>query len=142
MRFRWEPPPPLRKISGSAHEYWCEKARKHICVTDHHDMTLAVKVALNPNTTNQSSVYFQYVKERAAHVKMIVFPVSVDMDRNKSLTSLVDGCITDHHDMTLAVKVALNPNTTNQSSVYLQYVKERAAHVKIDRVSRRCRHGP
>ena len=33
--------------------YWCEKARKHICVTDRHDMTSAVKVALNPNTTNQ-----------------------------------------------------------------------------------------
>ena len=28
--------------------YWCEKARKHICVTDLHDTTLAVKVALNP----------------------------------------------------------------------------------------------
>ena len=24
-----------------------------MCVTDHHDVTLAVKVALNPNTTNQ-----------------------------------------------------------------------------------------
>ena len=24
-----------------------------MCVTDCHDMTLAVKVALNPNTTNQ-----------------------------------------------------------------------------------------
>ena len=23
-------------------KYWCEKARKHICVTDRHDMTLAV----------------------------------------------------------------------------------------------------
>ena len=31
---------------------WCEKARKHMCVTDCHDMTLAVKVALNSNTTN------------------------------------------------------------------------------------------
>ena len=29
-----------------------EKARKHICVTDRHDMTLAVKVALNSNTTS------------------------------------------------------------------------------------------
>ena len=27
-------------------------------------------------------------------------------------------------------------------SVYFQYVNERAAHVKIDRVSRRCRPGP
>ena len=27
------------------------------------------------------------------------------------------------------------------SSVYFQYVNERAAHVKIDRVSRRCRPG-
>ena len=26
--------------------------------------------------------------------------------------------------------------------VYFQYVNERAAHVKIDRVSRRCRPGP
>ena len=24
-----------------------------MCITDRHDMTLAVKVALNPNTTNQ-----------------------------------------------------------------------------------------
>ena len=29
-----------------------KKARKHICVTDRHGMTLAVKVALNPNTSN------------------------------------------------------------------------------------------
>ena len=29
------------------------ESQKHICVTDRHDMTLAVKVALNPNTTNQ-----------------------------------------------------------------------------------------
>ena len=28
------------------------------------------------------------------------------------------------------------------SSVYFQYVNERAAQVKIDRVSRRCRPGP
>ena len=34
-------------------QYWCEKASKQICVTGRHDMTLAVKVALNPNTTNQ-----------------------------------------------------------------------------------------
>ena len=26
-----------------------------MCVTDHHDMTLAVKVALNPNTANNQS---------------------------------------------------------------------------------------
>ena len=27
-------------------------------------------------------------------------------------------------------------------SVYFQFVNERATHVKIDRVSRRCRPGP
>ena len=26
-------------------KYWCEKARKRMCVTDRHDMTLAVKVS-------------------------------------------------------------------------------------------------
>ena len=26
----------------------------HMCVTDRHEMTLGVKLALNPNTTNQS----------------------------------------------------------------------------------------
>ena len=30
----------------------CEKARKHMCVTDRHDMNLAVKVALKSSTTN------------------------------------------------------------------------------------------
>ena len=38
--------------------YWCEKARKHRCVTDRHDMTSAVKVALNsiqPNNTINGS---------------------------------------------------------------------------------------
>ena len=48
----------VRKVVGgfgkkSVCLYWCEKARKHICMTDFHDMTLAVKVALNPNTANQ-----------------------------------------------------------------------------------------
>ena len=33
--------------------YWCEKARKHMCVTDRHDMTLAVKAVLNLIKTNQ-----------------------------------------------------------------------------------------
>ena len=42
---------------------------KHICVTDRHDMTLAVKVALNPNTTNQilhtdidSAAFFEHFR--------------------------------------------------------------------------------
>ena len=35
--------------------YCCEKARKHNFVTDRPDMTLAVKVALNSNTTSQLS---------------------------------------------------------------------------------------
>ena len=39
----------------------CEKARKHICVTDRHDMTLAVKVALNPKTTNHLTVLKQSI---------------------------------------------------------------------------------
>ena len=33
-------------------KYWFEKARKHVCVTDCHCMTLPVEVALNSNTTN------------------------------------------------------------------------------------------
>ena len=28
---------------------------EHMCITDHHNMTLAVKVALNRHTTNQPS---------------------------------------------------------------------------------------
>ena len=37
---------------------WCEKARKHMCFTNHHGMTLAVKVALNPNTVNKSIIFY------------------------------------------------------------------------------------
>ena len=35
------------------------KPGKHMCVTDRHDMTLAVNVALNLNTTNQPT-YFSF----------------------------------------------------------------------------------
>ena len=28
-----------------------------MCITDHHDITLAVKVVINPNATNQPIVY-------------------------------------------------------------------------------------
>ena len=54
----------VRKVVGGfgkkscVSRYWCEKAMKHMCVTDHLDMTLAVKVALNPNTTNQTNPGF------------------------------------------------------------------------------------
>ena len=45
----------MRKVVGgfgkNSYLYWCEKARKHICLTNCHDMTLAVKVAVNLNTT-------------------------------------------------------------------------------------------
>ena len=37
-------------------------------------------------------------------------------------------CVTDRHDMTLAVKVALNPNSTNQPTIILKAV----AHDKIN----------
>ena len=48
----------VRKVVGVFGKKSCvstgvRKARKHICVTDRHDMTSAVKVALNPYTTNQ-----------------------------------------------------------------------------------------
>ena len=38
--------------------------------------------------------------------------------------------VTDRHDMTLAVKVALNPNTTNQPK------KERRRNLEIDYFSK------
>ena len=47
----------MRKVVGGFGKKSCVSTgvRKagNICVTDRHDMTLAVKVALNPNTTNQ-----------------------------------------------------------------------------------------
>ena len=50
----------VRKVIGGFEKESCVSTgvRKpgNICVTDRHDMTLAVKVALNPNTTNQSAV--------------------------------------------------------------------------------------
>ena len=40
-----------------------EKARKYMCVTDRHGMILAVKVALNPNTTNQKYIDLRRCKD-------------------------------------------------------------------------------
>ena len=48
----------VRKVVGGFGKKSCVSTgvRKpgNTCVTDRHDMTLAVKVALNPNTINQS----------------------------------------------------------------------------------------
>ena len=35
----------------------CEKARKHKCVTNRHDMTLAVKMLFDTNTTNLNIIH-------------------------------------------------------------------------------------
>ena len=40
-----------------------------------------------------SSVYFQYLNERAAHVKIDCASLGVDLGRSKSLISLVVGWI-------------------------------------------------
>ena len=40
-----------------------------------------------------SSVYYQYVNERAAHVKNKLFPVGVNLGHSKSPISLVIGCL-------------------------------------------------
>ena len=43
--------------------YWCKKARKHVCVIDRHDITLAIKVALNPNTTTTFHTWSNFLSE-------------------------------------------------------------------------------
>ena len=48
----------VRKVVSDFRKQSCvstgvRNLRKHICVTNCHDINLAVKVALNPNTTNQ-----------------------------------------------------------------------------------------
>ena len=51
-----------------------------MCVTDRHDMTLAVKVALNPNTTNQTNIL-----NTPFQVKQMYNKVSGQTDSLKSL---------------------------------------------------------
>ena len=38
--------------------YWCKKPGNTMCVTDRHDITLAVQLALDPNTIIQSTIEF------------------------------------------------------------------------------------
>ena len=59
-------------------QYCCEKARKHMCVTDRQDMTLVVKVELNPNTTNQVNVYQTFYHA-------IVGPVPLTLSQTSSV---------------------------------------------------------
>ena len=107
--------------------YWCEKARKHMCVTDHHDMTLAVNLFPNKpwflrvcsrkllkslwekekflvmsNFSISHSVFYPFGEFSAIFIKckIVVCTLSV----SKSLKFVVWE----------RVKVALNPNTTNQ----------------------------
>ena len=43
-------------------QYRCQKARKQACVTDHHDMTLAVKMTLNSNTNKRTNIQTEVLK--------------------------------------------------------------------------------
>ena len=54
----------VRKVVGGFGKKSCvrngvRKPGKNMCVTDRHDMTLAVKVALNANTTNQPTIIYR-----------------------------------------------------------------------------------
>ena len=48
-----------------------------MCITDHHDMTLAVKVALNLNTTNQASVlkFDNHLKFKKPKILIDQYPI-------------------------------------------------------------------
>ena len=57
----------VRKVVGGFGKKSCvstgvRKPGNTLCVTDRHDMTLAVKMALNPNTTNQPAYNFNIWK--------------------------------------------------------------------------------
>ena len=57
----------VRKVVGGFGKKSCVSTgvRKpgNMCVTHRHDMTLAVKVALNPNTTNQLTIYRIFLQQ-------------------------------------------------------------------------------
>ena len=57
----------VRKVVGSFGKKSCVSTRVRepasMWLTDRHDMTLAVKVALNPNTTNQQKQMNKYMAE-------------------------------------------------------------------------------
>ena len=57
----------------------CEKARKHMCVTDRHDITLAVQVALNPDTANKPN-FPRAKKERNKECTIITITLILKMD--------------------------------------------------------------
>ena len=51
------------------------------------------------------SVYFRYVNERAAHVKIgIVFPIGVNLGHSKSLISLVFGWLSTTGVLLMKIK--------------------------------------
>ena len=50
-------------------QYRCEKPRKHLCVTNRHDMTLAVKTALNPK--EKINIVYRYTLSR--HIDIYLF---------------------------------------------------------------------
>ena len=60
-----------------------------MCVTDRHDMTLAVKVALNPNTTNQPT-------NQPVQCKKPPFTNTMFIDRSKFQEQFWKGSLKEH----------------------------------------------
>ena len=105
-----------------------------MCVTDRHDMTLAVTVVLKPKynqptklkalTLSQTrpgfyvsavQVFWKHYGKKINCLLWAIYPFpTVFSTCLDDFLPFLHICVTDCHDMTLAVKVALNPNTTNQ----------------------------
>ena len=69
----------VRKVVGGFGKKNCVstgvKARKHLCITHRHDMTLAVKVTLNPNKTNQPKPLYPNatIRKPNSHARRVIF---------------------------------------------------------------------
>ena len=64
---------------------------KHICITNYHDLTLHVKVALNPNIINQS-----IIKKNLTHPCNFLSGASIHKTDKEGLTALCWGCLKGH----------------------------------------------
>ena len=81
------------------------KARKHMCVINHHDMTLAVKVALNPNTTNQPTKCLHTTNQ--TWMMEFLFETEKTSRENPSfLAPLAEGCC---HGFVSVVRACVRP---------------------------------
>ena len=108
-------------ISGTYSNYWCEKARKHMCVIDRHEMTLAVKYTI-PTMCEKAHENIVDLGEIAGNQHLLYFRHNIFLLHQRQILLLLShlNCVLDAHAFNLDKSTCI-PSLNSKDGAKIYY---------------------